>query len=31
MTWFNVNQKALIEHAYGFNKKLPDNVWLKKY
>jgi 2-oxoglutarate dehydrogenase E1 component len=31
MTWFNVNQKVLIEHAYGFDKKLPEDVWLKKY
>jgi len=30
-TWFNVNQKALIEHAYKFQEQLPGNVWLKKY
>ena len=31
LAWFNVNQKALVEHAYKFKEELPENVWLAKY
>lgn len=28
---FKVNQEAIIEYAFKFNEKMPENVWAAKY